>query len=242
MAGSPNITPSNSFKDSLSRLANERSSPSPTRRAPGSSVDALDDLLNDMRFDEPEDHETPTPPAVDQLATDARPPSLDAYYFDDDPGMTSDDEVAVTPRASAAAPAPRSDIGSVRARAHPFARAPSPARTAPVGRSKLSSPPAVCQTCRTSVSPTQAVERDGARLCGSCYAERYLPKCRKCKLAIEGRAIGSGDGKVKGKLCVGSVLTVQPRPERRAVTPNASIASPVRRPSRTRSSTCVETP
>lgn len=38
-----------------------------------------------------------------------------------------------------------------------------------------------------------------ADLCMPCYRERYLPQCRKCKEPIEGRAIGSGDGKVRGR-------------------------------------------
>lgn len=41
---------------------------------------------------------------------------------------------------------------------------------------------------------------DGQTFCKGCYAERYLPKCRKCRKAIEGGAVTSSDGKVLGKV------------------------------------------
>lgn len=187
LAVTPKLSSSSSLNDGLARLG--RASPSKKAVA---TVEALDDLLNDMAFEDVDERETPTPSKFN--STDPRPPSLDAYYFDDG-GTSSDEEAAVTPRASAAGPAPRRDFGPARSR--PFARDPSSARTVPSTKLTMR-----CQTCRTAVGPAQAIEKDGGRFCGSCYAERYLPKCRKCKLAIEGRAIGSGDGKVKGKLCV----------------------------------------
>lgn len=60
-----------------------------------------------------------------------------------------------------------------------------------------------CVGCKKQVFQAEegvVQQRDGQAMCGSCYAETYLPKCRKCKRAIEGKAIGSGDGKVKGKV------------------------------------------
>lgn len=41
--------------------------------------------------------------------------------------------------------------------------------------------------------------KDGKSFCKDCYGTLYLPKCQKCTHPIEGKAIGSGDGKVKGK-------------------------------------------
>lgn len=57
-----------------------------------------------------------------------------------------------------------------------------------------------CGSCNQSVRTDKAVERDGQSFCSECYAQLYLPKCRKCRLPIEDKAIGSGDGKVKGKV------------------------------------------
>ncbi|GAA6002048.1 hypothetical protein JCM10207_003051 [Rhodosporidiobolus poonsookiae] len=58
-----------------------------------------------------------------------------------------------------------------------------------------------CTTCRralTSPSETQ-LSGDGQPFCRPCFAERFLPKCRKCRLPIEGGAVTSSDGKVVGK-------------------------------------------
>lgn len=57
-----------------------------------------------------------------------------------------------------------------------------------------------CDSCNQSIKIGNPVERDGQSFCNECYAQLYLPKCRKCRLPIEDKAIGSGDGKVKGKV------------------------------------------
>lgn len=60
-----------------------------------------------------------------------------------------------------------------------------------------------CDHCRLNVhrDELQSVDQygDEAVVCNRCYAELYLPKCRKCSQAIQGKATGSGDGKIKGK-------------------------------------------
>lgn len=61
-----------------------------------------------------------------------------------------------------------------------------------------------CDSCNLHVRTGAPVERDGQSFCRECYAQLYLPKCRKCRLPIEDKAIGSEDGKVKGKVSLGS--------------------------------------
>ncbi|KAM0788285.1 hypothetical protein ACM66B_001431 [Microbotryomycetes sp. NB124-2] len=63
-------------------------------------------------------------------------------------------------------------------------------------------PPAVsrCTTCRKECKGDDLRNTgDGQNFCRSCYAERFLPKCRKCALPIEGSAVTSSDGKISGK-------------------------------------------
>jgi hypothetical protein len=62
-----------------------------------------------------------------------------------------------------------------------------------------------CTSCKKQLT-TDALKRDEQTFCSECYTALYLPKCRKCKKAIEGKAIGSGDGKVKGKVSPNSLL------------------------------------
>ena len=62
-------------------------------------------------------------------------------------------------------------------------------------------PPRHCDSCVNVIPASRkAIKKDGQTFCKDCYAELYLPKCQKCKLTIESRAIGSGDGKIKGKV------------------------------------------
>jgi hypothetical protein len=60
-----------------------------------------------------------------------------------------------------------------------------------------------CSSCskRLGSGSGDKVERGSQRFCRACYSELYLPKCRKCSKPIENKAIHSGDGKVKGKVC-----------------------------------------
>lgn len=72
--------------------------------------------------------------------------------------------------------------------------------------SSLSPAPAkplkTCDSCSSKIpAGSRAVKKDGGVFCTNCYAALYLPKCRRCREPIEGKAIGSGDGKLKGKVC-----------------------------------------
>lgn len=63
------------------------------------------------------------------------------------------------------------------------------------------SPPKHCDSCVNVIPASRrAIKKDGQTFCKDCYTELYMPKCQKCKLTIESRAIGSGDGKIKGKV------------------------------------------
>ena len=78
---------------------------------------------------------------------------------------------------------------------------PSPAAAPSTARSLPTRLPPHCDSCvRPIPSDKRAIKKDGQQFCRTCYAELYLPKCRKCALPIDGKAIGSGDGKVKGKV------------------------------------------
>ncbi|KAL8286371.1 hypothetical protein RQP46_004388 [Phenoliferia psychrophenolica] len=57
-----------------------------------------------------------------------------------------------------------------------------------------------CVNCRRVCTPPE-IQRagDGQVFCRPCYADRFLPKCRKCETPIEGGAVASSDGKVLGK-------------------------------------------
>ncbi|ORY88847.1 hypothetical protein BCR35DRAFT_262950 [Leucosporidium creatinivorum] len=68
-------------------------------------------------------------------------------------------------------------------------------RTAP-----LAAPAERCTTCRKGVSGNEMQKGgDGHVFCRTCYAERFLPDCRRCRRKIEGGAVTSSDGKVAGK-------------------------------------------
>lgn len=58
-----------------------------------------------------------------------------------------------------------------------------------------------CTTCKNDVKEGDAKRSgDGQLFCRACYARLYLPTCRRCKKPIEGGAVTSSDGKVRGKL------------------------------------------
>lgn len=58
-----------------------------------------------------------------------------------------------------------------------------------------------CTTCRKPVAGADLQKGgDGHLFCRSCYNERFLPECRRCRKKIEGGAVTSSDGKVAGKV------------------------------------------
>lgn len=77
------------------------------------------------------------------------------------------------------------------------------------GRSASKPQASHCTTCRRVCSQPE-IQRagDGQTFCRPCYADRFLPKCRKCKHPIEGGAVASSDGKVLGKV---SRFSAEPR-------------------------------
>lgn len=64
-----------------------------------------------------------------------------------------------------------------------------------------SSDPLTCTACHAPLPPSQTPRRvsAGPPFCRPCYADRFLPKCRRCALPIEGGAVTSSDGKIAGK-------------------------------------------
>jgi len=58
----------------------------------------------------------------------------------------------------------------------------------------------VCQRClEKPIRHVKNPSTDEARFCSPCYAELYLPKCRKCSKPIERGAVTDRVGKVLGK-------------------------------------------
>ncbi|GAA6031740.1 hypothetical protein JCM8097_001963 [Rhodosporidiobolus ruineniae] len=64
-----------------------------------------------------------------------------------------------------------------------------------------SSPSQSCTTCRRPLPSRSDItlSGDGQPFCRPCFADRFLPKCRKCRRAIEKGAVTSSDGKIEGK-------------------------------------------
>lgn len=58
-----------------------------------------------------------------------------------------------------------------------------------------------CSACHKLVDPATATTSGDAQMpfCQACYADRFLPRCRKCHEPIAGGAVSSSDGKVGGK-------------------------------------------
>jgi hypothetical protein len=57
-----------------------------------------------------------------------------------------------------------------------------------------------CVRCEQSIPDGRWIQTDGPGvLCEQCWKAMYLPKCRRCNLTIEGAAISSADGQLKGK-------------------------------------------
>jgi hypothetical protein len=57
-----------------------------------------------------------------------------------------------------------------------------------------------CVRCEKLVPDGRWIETDGPGvLCERCWKSMYLPKCRRCNLSIEGPAVSSADGQLKGK-------------------------------------------
>lgn len=149
------------------------------RNASGKSRKNLDACLEDLRLMTDEEE------GEDDI--------LDDFY-----GSSYDEDDSVrTPRAPTA--------GGSGERRLPHSRS-SPAIASPTMVPKPVAPPPrpshrKCTTCRVEFPELQTQRSgDGQRFCRPCYADRFLPKCRKCREPIEGGAVTSSDGKVVGKV------------------------------------------
>ncbi|GAA5899982.1 hypothetical protein JCM8208_005557 [Rhodotorula glutinis] len=83
-------------------------------------------------------------------------------------------------------------------------KSPSLAPSSPLSPpppTSTSTTPLSCTACRTPLPPSATPKRTsaGPPFCRPCYADRFLPKCRRCALPIEGGAVTSSDGKIQGK-------------------------------------------
>lgn len=87
-------------------------------------------------------------------------------------------------------------------------------------RAESPSAPTCAVCCRPLAAAANDLRRgtdhDGQAFCRPCYADRYLPKCRKCHKPIEGGAVTSSDGKIAGKYhadCFGCFECSAPFPD-----------------------------
>lgn len=153
------------------------------------SLDALEDLLLMARegatddMDDQEGHEL-----LDEfMSTSSRKPNRE-----------EEEDLNSTPRA----PSKMSSSKSVPSSLSQFSSKLTGLTTSgstPNLSAHLATP--TCTTCSKKIAPSDVQKAgDGQAFCKGCYAERYLPKCRKCRKAIEGGAVTSSDGKVLGKV------------------------------------------
>ncbi|KAA1097378.1 hypothetical protein PGT21_004578 [Puccinia graminis f. sp. tritici] len=81
-----------------------------------------------------------------------------------------------------------------------YTRSPSPRLAKPLAVQTGDGGRAVCERCmEMPIRHVKNPRTDEARFCAACYAELYLPKCRKCAKPIERGAVTDRVGKVLGK-------------------------------------------
>lgn len=58
-----------------------------------------------------------------------------------------------------------------------------------------------CMRCSKEIEDNRWIQVENGKgvLCGRCWKNMYLPKCRRCNLPIEKQAVSSSDGQLKGK-------------------------------------------
>ncbi|SCV74108.1 BQ2448_6540 [Microbotryum intermedium] len=180
-------------------------------RSKGSNQ-TLDDCLEDLRMmtesDDEEEYDPLSSEYYDRRLTSSGP-------FDEDIELERTPKVSTPLSQSRSTPALSSSaaLESIVGSGLSATRAPysNPNRIASAASSKLTAYPPrgsssatvkKCTTCRRDLSnDLKNVQKagDGQVFCRVCYAERFLPKCRKCCRAIESGAVTSSDGKVLGK-------------------------------------------
>ncbi|GAA5976517.1 hypothetical protein JCM5350_001716 [Sporobolomyces pararoseus] len=192
---------------------------SPSSRSLGgagsiSSLDALEDLLlmareeaeDDQNHFDREDEKSGKQALLDEFLApsktrtpSSRSTNLDSWRQEEEEALNS------TPRAPTRMPTSKS-VPSLAQHSDSLSafrnRGITPSESSPNLSTALAGPPTTfdCTTCQKRLKPSQIQKAgDGQLFCRACYAERYLPKCRKCEKAIEGGAVTSSDGKVLGK-------------------------------------------
>ncbi|KAH9079361.1 hypothetical protein EDB83DRAFT_2513889 [Lactarius deliciosus] len=58
-----------------------------------------------------------------------------------------------------------------------------------------------CMRCSKEIEDNRWIQVENGKgvLCGKCWKNMYLPKCRRCNMPIEKQAVSSSDGQLKGK-------------------------------------------
>ncbi|GAA5898839.1 LIM domain-containing protein [Sporobolomyces salmoneus] len=193
----------------MTRSPSTRSNASQGGNGSISSLDALEDLLL-MAREEAEDDEAEEgkQALLDEFLAPSR--VKDRSVSAEERRRKEEDDVSSTPRAPTSRIPTSKSVPSLTPFSNPssssspsFRAGPlTPSGSSPNLSSTLRGVPTSfdCTTCRTRLKPSQIQKAgDGQLFCRECYAERYLPKCRKCEKAIEGGAVTSSDGKVVGK-------------------------------------------
>lgn len=164
------------------------SGPRASRERKGSAV-GLDACLEDLRIMGLEEEDGGGSSILDD-------------FFGSDGGSDGDmDELALTPRPIKRGTLPYSrSTPSIPSASMSASTSMSSALNRGTGEVKREEE-RKCTTCRRMHKEWQ-IQRagDGQVFCRPCYADRFLPKCRKCLKAIEGGAVTSSDGKVTGKV------------------------------------------
>ncbi|GAA5938464.1 LIM domain-containing protein [Sporobolomyces koalae] len=197
-----------SHEAGLARSPSVRSQKSQGALSTG-SLDALEDLLLMARAEARDDDDGPSDRSEqalhDEFFSSSRTTgsSSRSNHPDDD---DDDRDATSTPRAPARMPTSRSvpalgafsNVHSGPGRPGLSSSESSPNLSRTLAPSSFPRP--TCTTCCKELEQSDEQKAgDGQSFCKRCYAERYLPKCRKCKKAIEGGAVTSSDGKVLGK-------------------------------------------
>ncbi|GAA5967478.1 hypothetical protein JCM11641_000559 [Rhodosporidiobolus odoratus] len=190
------IKPSQSTPVDLSSYAAKRKN-----SASGSGSNALDACLEDLRLLSGEGDPDEVDGAQSMLDDFFAGKKTDSYGHSG-VGGTEHDPLA-TPKATRM-PTSRSTpalAGGVNARTALPASGSVPASLSSTTSSSRVKPAKSCTTCSRPLPSSHDVQLsgDGQPFCRPCFADRFLPKCRKCRKAIEGGAVTSSDGKVVGK-------------------------------------------
>jgi len=187
------LKPSSSSTVALAKMTRSPSIPgSQGGRSEGAgslgSLDALEDLLLMAREEATDDNEQEGHDLLDEFMSTSRNPNR----------VEEEEDLNSTPRAPHKMSSSQSVPSSLSQLSSKLSGMTTSGST-PNLSAHLKTPS--CTTCRKKIGPSDVQKAgDGQVFCKGCYAERYLPKCRKCRKAIEGGAVTSSDGKVLGKV------------------------------------------